>query len=92
MASFSNYHVGLLGILRETPSTYLVCNGDTMGIKLLKVFPQTEIFFLTGYATLSSLYVGMFEIPWDGVAVTTSSTESHTTWSILNKQSEFNKI
>lgn len=53
-----------------------------MGIKILKVFPQTEFFlfffFLTGYAALSSLYVGMFEITWDGVAVTTSSTESHT--------------
>lgn len=82
MASFSNYHVGLLGILRETPTTYLVCSGDTMGIKILKVFPQAEFFFccffLTGYAALSSLYVGMFEITWDGVAVTTSSTESHT--------------
>lgn len=44
MAGFSNYRVGLLGILRETPTTYLVCNGDTMGIKILKVFPQTEFF------------------------------------------------
>lgn len=32
--------------------------------------------------------MGVFEIPWDYVSFTTSSTENHTVWSVLNIKSE----